>query len=634
MSRRAIAVLVVSALIQVALATIPDTMGDLLEYRSWTRTLTQEGLIAAYWPPSAAAHSPSFSPPIDYPPLLPYAFWVIGHALQAFSPSAVGENGWLLDFLIRLLFVVSSLLLALLVYVEVRRVAPSAANLALALVALNPALIFDTAYWGQADAPCALFIAASLVALVRGRPEWAFAALAVAALVKPLAYPLAPLIVFETVRRFGMARAFRAGASALAVGVVALVPFLQSGHLPDALRSLVTQVDAMPYISVNAHNLWWLVGLGAPWTSAYARPLGLFSWSAMSLLLFGVLYMAVLVLLWRSREPRSLYAAAATVSFGFFVLSTHMHENHLFAVLPLLVLAGAESRPARTALCVLTVAMLANMVLHDPFLTYWARPYTPGPPILLPSMLDPQPELEERFIGLGYPWLVDQMRGQSTLFGSSATLVNAQAVVIAFLAWLAFLWRARGFDPTLRASSWSTPRYFWGIAAALALATGAPFLDHVFRYESEHHVLLHFENARVHTADPARVGIDTFDIDGDRRDVLFVHPPSDVGYSLTLPAGAVLHTALALRPATWTKDKGDGVRFEIRIEDAGQHHTVLSRYLDPKNNPADRRWEPVRVDLSAFAGRAIVLTFATTGGPAGNINYDWAGFSDPTIEAR
>ncbi len=634
MSRRAIAILVASASIQLALTVLPDTMGDLLVYRSWTRALTRDGLVAAYWPAPAPLDSPRFDPPIDYPPLLPYAFWVLGHALQACSPAALHGNDWLLDFLIRLPFVLSNLLLALLVYTEVRRFAPSAANLAIALVALNPALIFDTAYWGQADAPCALFIAVSLVALVRGRPEWAWAALTAAVLTKPLAYPLAPLVAFETVRRFGLGRTLRAGAAALAVGCVAFVPFLQGGHVLDAMGSLVTQVDAMPYISVNAHNLWWLVGLGAPWTNAYARPLGLLSWNTISLVLFGGFYVAVLALLWRSREPRSLYMAAATVSFGFFVLSTHMHENHLFCVLPLLALAGAESKPARMALCILTAAMLTNMALHDPLLTYWARPYTPGPYILLPSRLDLQVELRERLIRLGYPWIVRQMRGETTLAGSLATLVNAQAVVLTFLAWLAFLWKARGFDPTLRASSWWTPRHFWVPAAAFALAIGAPFLDHVFHYESEHYFLLHFEDARIHTVDPARVGIYTFDIDGDRRKVLWVHPPSDVGYSLTLPAGAVLHTALALQPATWTPEKGDGVRFEIRVQDAGQRHTLLSRYLDPKHNPADRRWEPVTVDLSSFAGRPILLTFATTGGPVGNVDFDWAGFGDPTLETR
>lgn len=456
MRRSAIAVLLFSAAIQIGLSAIPDTMGDLLQYRSWTRTLTLEGLSAAYWPTLPSADSPHLNLPIDYPPILPYALWVLGHALHAFSPAALG-NDWLLDFLIRLPLVGSNLILALLIYVEVRGFAPAAANLALALVALNPALIFDTAYWGQADAPCALLVTASLVALVRGRPEWAVAAFAAAALVKPIAYPLAPLVAFETVRRFGMARALRSGMWGLLVGCVSLMPFSPSGRVLDALRSFVTQVDAMPYVTVNAHNLWWLVGLGAPWTPAHARPLGLLPWSALSLLLFAAFYVAVLVPLSRSREPRSLYGAAATVSFGFFVLSTHMHENHLFLALPLLALFGVESKPTRMVLGVLSAAMLANMVLHDPFLTSWARPYTPGPHILFPSTPDPQVELRERLGRLGYPWIVSQMRGENTVVGVAATFANALAIVFSFGGWLVFLLRAGAFDPILRAPRWSIP---------------------------------------------------------------------------------------------------------------------------------------------------------------------------------
>jgi Gpi18-like mannosyltransferase len=631
--RKGVAILAGSAAIQVAVATIPATMGDLVQYRSWTRTLTSDGLAAAYWHPTFSVDSLPFNPPIDYPPLFPYALSALGHALQALSPAALG-NDWLLDFLIRVPLIVSSLLLALLVYLEVRRFAPSAADLALALVAFNPALIFATAYWGQADAPCALFILASVVALVRGRPEWAWAALTTAALVKPFAYPLAPLMAFETVRRFGISRTLRAAGASLVVGCVAFLPFLPAGRALDALWSLVTQVDVMPYISVNAHNLWWLVGRGAPWTNAHASPFGLVEWGTLGLLLFATLYLATLALLWRSREPRSLYAAAATVSFGFFVLSTHMHENHLLYALPLLTLAGAESKRVRMALYVLTAATLANMALHDPLLTHWARAHTPGPHIVLPSRLAPELELRQRLTRLGYPWIAEQLRGESTLLGSLATLVNAQAVIITFLSWLVFLWRSHGFDATLRASYRPPRRDAWGLALAFVLATGAPFVDRVLHYEREHYFLLHFEDARIDTKDAARVSIDTFDLGGDRRDVLFVHPPSDIGYSLTLPAHAVLHTALALKPSTWTPERGDGVDFKIWVEDEGKRHIVLSRYLDPKHNPADRRWEPVIVDLSAFAGRSIVLTFATTGGPAGNIDFDWAGFSDPRIETR
>ncbi len=631
MTRRAAVILVVSALVQVALATIPATMSDLLEYRSWARQLTRVGLAGAYWPVQTTAESGPFTLPIDYPPLLPYVLSAIGRLVHAVSPEALEKNDRLLDFLIRLPLVASSLFLALVVYRETRRTVPGAAPLALALVALNPAIVFDTAYWGQADAPCALLVTASFVALVRGRPEWAWAAIATAALVKPLAYPFLPLVLVETLRRFGPRRALRSAGAAGAVAGAALLPFLWSGHLAVALRTLVTQVDAMPYISVNAHNLWWLVGRGVPWTEAHVRPLGLLSWSTLSLLLFGAFYLFVIVLLLRSREPRGLYVAAATVSFGFFVLSTHMHENHLFYALPLLALAGAESRPARTVLAVLTVTTLANMALHDPLLTDWARPYTPGPHVLLPSGLEPTLELQEQFARLGYPWIVRQLRGESTLVGLVATLVNALVVVLTLGAWLVVLRRARGLDQTLHLWACPLPRWFWLVGAALAVSAGAPFVAHVLRFESQHYFLLHFENARTVTDDPTRVGIHTFDIDGDRRKTLFVHPPSEVRYDLVPPPGAILRTAIA---QAWSTERGDGVQFEIRVEDEGRWRTLLSRRMDPRHEPADRRWEPVTVDLSPFSGRPITLTFATTAGGAGDIDFDWAGFADPSLETR
>lgn len=46
MSRKAIAILAGSAATPDALATIPDTMRDLLQHPSWARTLTSDGFAA------------------------------------------------------------------------------------------------------------------------------------------------------------------------------------------------------------------------------------------------------------------------------------------------------------------------------------------------------------------------------------------------------------------------------------------------------------------------------------------------------------------------------------------------------------------------------------------------------------
>jgi hypothetical protein len=144
-------------------------------------------------------------------------------------------------------------------------------------------------------------------------------------------------------------------------------------------------------------------------------------------------------------------------------------------------------------------------------------------------------------------------------------------------------------------------------------------------------MLVLFPDAEVRTRVADHVGITSFEIDGDLRYVLFVHPPSEVRYRLTLPRDARLRFGMALSPAVWDTARGDGAGFEIRIETEARSDVVFSRYIDPKRNPGDRHWHDDVVDLSRHSGRELTLVFTTTGGPDGNTDYDWAAFSDPVI---
>jgi hypothetical protein len=453
-------------------------------------------------------------------------------------------------------------------------------------------------------------------------------------LVKPLAYPFAPIVALETLKRFGPRRTLVCAMAAAGMAAVALLPFAWIGCLGDVLQALVTQVDVMPYVSVNAHNLWWLIGRGTPWTEAAARPLGFLpSYESVSLLLFGMFYLVTLLRLWRSRGDHALYVASAGVAVGFFVLSTHMHENHLFGALPLLALAGLRAQRARVLLFVATVTSLANMLLHDPFLTHLLRPLTPGPHLLLPQRLDLDPHLVGYLVTHGYPWVVEEMRGETSLFGALATLVNAQANLLLFAALLFDAYTGRSFDDALESSRLPMSRRIWTPVLVVFVAmSAAPFVLRALDYPEHHFFLVHFPEATVRTDLADRVGIRSFEIGRERRMVLYVHPPSEVRYSLTPQPGASLSFGIALSPDTWSPEKGDGVTFEIRAEADGMSSTLFSRYIDPKHEPGDRRWHDVRVDLSAYASHPITIIFATTGGPHGNTDFDWAGFSDPTLE--
>ena len=166
----------------------------------------------------------------------------------------------------------------------------------------------------------------------------------------------------------------------------------------------------------------------------------------------------------------------------------------------------------------------------------------------------------------------------------------------------------------------------------------------------------HLAEADVQSPSPDYVRNDYFTIHGDQRRVLFAHPDSHVRYRLTLPAsplisgepalpprvlvavslskgtegGPALAFAVATAPESW-EQPGDGVQFDIYIDDGHTESHPFSEYIDPKNIPAHRQWHDREIDLSPWAGQTVTVTFATGPGPNGNSDYDWAGWGEPRI---
>jgi 4-amino-4-deoxy-L-arabinose transferase-like glycosyltransferase len=122
-----------------------------------------------------------------------------------------------------------------------------------------------------------------------------------------------------------------------------------------------------------------------------------------------------------------------------------------------------------------------------------------------------------------------------------------------------------------------------------------------------------------------------FTINNDTRRVLAMQPPSAITYTLMLPPNARLLTALALNPQVWRPDRGDGVEFIIQLTSPTGTHELLHRYIDPKNQPLDRYWNEIALDLSPYGDQKIQLTLITLPGPAGDSSFDWAGWATPAI---
>ena len=117
------------------------------------------------------------------------------------------------------------------------------------------------------------------------------------------------------------------------------------------------------------------------------------------------------------------------------------------------------------------------------------------------------------------------------------------------------------------------------------------------------------------------------DINGDKRDTLFEHPPSVIKYKMKIPKNSLLIFSIAIDPQVWNTGRGDGVTFEVIIKDNMKENILFSRYINPKVNEDERKWIDNSVDLSEYRGKEVLLSLKTSPGPAGNNEYDWAGWS-------
>ncbi|MBD3236176.1 MAG: hypothetical protein GF330_05705 [Candidatus Eisenbacteria bacterium] len=370
------------------LATLPGYPPDLTTYKRWALTAALEGVHTIYDDPQTT---------YDYPPLYGLLLTPVGHLYHAIAPQAAESRGDSATFSIlvklppQIFDLLTALLLATLAFRK-KLWPPGRARrgwLPALLYLAFPAVLFDTTYWGQPDSIHTLFVLLALTLILRGRPEWGWAAAAWACLMKPLALPFLPLLAVATIVRSGWVRLCSGGLAAGAAGLLVFVPFLVTGRGALVFERLISDATLMPYTSVNSHNLWWLIG---SWRNASVPWIGPLTPTLFGLILFGLAYLGALGLAlqieWKRAgrapigrgahplgEQMHWYIAFTAVAFSFFLFSTHMHENHLFAALPgLILLAGLGKRWAW--LCALVgFSALVNMAIHDLHLAHalWMR---------------------------------------------------------------------------------------------------------------------------------------------------------------------------------------------------------------------------------------------------------------------
>jgi hypothetical protein len=128
---------------------------------------------------------------------------------------------------------------------------------------------------------------------------------------------------------------------------------------------------------------------------------------------------------------------------------------------------------------------------------------------------------------------------------------------------------------------------------------------------------------------------ETFDIqdvtiDGLTLRSLFAAPNSRVAWTVDVPPRAVLRTWAALKPNVWELES-DGAVFSAGVADGERYSRVAWLSIQPQALVSDRRWFPVEVDLSAYAGRRVTIYFFTEPGLVSNPINDECVWGAPRI---
>ena len=228
------------------------------------------------------------------------------------------------------------------------RLRPAAAAAIGISYALNPAILFNSAVWGQADSVIALLMLLAVWSIGCGRVAAGFAVAAAALMVKPQAVVIVPALALGALYVRGWRALIAAPLAVVLASVVLLLPFFTAGRIGWVLQMVDLAVGHFPVVSMNAHNVWWLVwGKESPHTSDMMRfGNALFSYRALGTIMLGVMTLLVLWRMWvglrtRPGEPLPVLCEAGALQvLAFYLFPTEMHERY---IVPALIFLAATA---------------------------------------------------------------------------------------------------------------------------------------------------------------------------------------------------------------------------------------------------------------------------------------------------
>ena len=306
---------------------------DMSCFSAWSDMIFKDGIRNFYT--SDAFH--------DYPPGYMYVLYFIGALKSLFGISGTAET-----VLLKIPSLACNLGSGYIIYKIAKNNFGTKASVWLcALYLFNPAVITNGALWGQVDAVYTFTVMCMIYLITQKRMIASYFMFALCILIKPQSLIFTPVLILGIaenlfINNFDIKNIVKNLLCGLGA-ILALVPASAPFGLKNVTAQYVTTIaDQYPYFTINAFNLWGVLGMN--WkelTTAGSAVGGVF-------IVLIVLYSAYVFL--KSKNSSKYWYTAALLAFLTYMLSVKMHDRYSFPAMLLMLAAFAVNKDIKTYL--------------------------------------------------------------------------------------------------------------------------------------------------------------------------------------------------------------------------------------------------------------------------------------------
>jgi len=390
-------IMAVAMLARIALApTHAYLPGGFLDERFWTagmHTIHTRGFLGVF-SPHDGVRLPQ-NPNVGYQ----WVLWLLS-GIYSWTGGTYQDGDARLHLLVKAPAIAADMCLMLVVYRATREVGTSArtpnsspggasrfgrgerlALLAAAVIALQPAVAYDSAVWAQTDGLTSMAMLGATLHIARGRPAAGWAVWALGFSIKPLPVALVPVLASHTLLRDGCRGLVRGLTAASIIGAAIISPWVLHGDVLLVTRAFGSMVGSdYGRLSVSAWNTWWFADQAAtlrPNDTVAIAPL--LTYQLLGLALSAGAAGLAAGYTSTHRDLRGLLVAGAYMSFAFYMLPMSIHERYLFPVLALLLPVAVVDRRWMWIYAPASLTLFTNMFVIAPPIEAWSGRWVDAP---------------------------------------------------------------------------------------------------------------------------------------------------------------------------------------------------------------------------------------------------------------